>query len=199
MTRGLLLVLEGIDGVGKSTQADALEAWLREAGREVVRSKEPTDGPHGRALRQSMIHGRLAPRQELDLFLADRRQHVTELIEPSLAAGRCVVLDRYYFSTVAYQGARGFDPDALLAENEAFAPAPDALFVLDMPAAASVGRIRAQRDGVDTFEVPEALERSRALFLSLAERLPYAIVLDATAPRDEIQAAIRARVTALLS
>jgi dTMP kinase len=197
---GLLIVIEGIDGVGKSTQANGLEAWLRENGHAVVRSKEPTDGPFGRKLRLSMVEGRLAPREELDLFLADRRQHVEELIAPTLAAGTHVLLDRYYFSTVAYQGARGFDPVDLLAENEAFAPAPDALLLLDMPAANSVARIRAERGaGVDTFEVPEALERSRKIFLELAQRADYALVLDADAPREEIQAAMRAHVGALLS
>ncbi len=196
----MLLVIEGIDGVGKSTQADALQAWLEGAGLDVVRSKEPTDGPHGRELRRSMVEGRLPPRQELDLFLDDRREHVAQLIGPALSAGRIVLLDRYYFSTVAYQGARGFEPDALLAENEAFAPAPDALFILDMPAAVSVARIRAERgDGVDTFEVPEALERSRSIFLDLAKRADYALVIDADATRDAIQDAMQARVRALLS
>lgn len=194
------MVFEGIDGVGKSTQADGLQNWLVEQGLEVVRSREPTDGPYGKKLRASMAEGRLEPRAELDLFLADRREHVRDLIRPSVAAGRVVVLDRYYFSTVAYQGARGFEPEALLAENESFAPEPDALFILDMPAEDSVARIRAHRGaGVDTFEVPEALEKSRAIFLALAQAKPYATVLDARADRDAIQGQIRDVMSQLLT
>ena len=107
---GLLIVIEGIDGTGKSTHARRLAEWMEMKGRHPVVSREPTDRPWGRKLRDSAASGRLSPQEELDCFLRDRSQHVEELIAPSLAAGRDVILDRYYFSTMAYQGARGFDP-----------------------------------------------------------------------------------------
>ena len=106
---GLFIVLEGIDGAGKSTQIRCLTEKLAASGRPPVVSREPTDGPHGRRLRESATRGRLSAEEELATFLADRREHVSNLILPSLAAGKVVVLDRYYFSTAAYQGARGFD------------------------------------------------------------------------------------------
>ncbi len=199
VSTGRLIVFEGIDGVGKSTQVGALKTWLEAIGHEVVRSKEPTDGPHGRKLRQSMAQGRLEPREELDLFLADRRQHVEELIAPALNRGAIVILDRYYFSTVAYQGARGFDPSELRAENEEFAPPPDLLVILDMPACDAIDRIRESRGGsTDTFESFDALKRSRSIFLSLGEDLPFAVVLDARASPEVIQAAVRRSTAPLL-
>jgi len=191
---GCLIVFEGIDGVGKSTQANALADALTARGYEVVRSREPTHGPYGQRIRQSQTNARLGPDEELELFLLDRREHVDTLIAPSLAAGRIVILDRYYFSTIAYQGARGFELAELKARNEAFAPAPDLLFILDLAPEAGLRRIQELRgDALDTFETPALLERSRAIFLDLAT-LPYARRVDAG---DDVEA-IRARIIALV-
>src|SRR4051812_21288936 len=96
----VLIAFEGIDGSGKSTQAAMLGAWLNGQGREVVLTKEPTNGPHGTRLRQPFMAGRLSPREELDCFVADRREHVESLIKPALARGAVVIVDRYYYSTV---------------------------------------------------------------------------------------------------
>lgn len=184
---GLLIVLEGIDGAGKTTQADRLQAWLEEQGHRVTRSREPTQGPYGQKLRRSMSEGRLSPDEELDLFLKDRKDHVERLINPTRAKGDSVLLDRYYFSTIAYQGARGYDPADLQARNEAFAPAPDLLFILDLSPEVSLERIRHSRgDAPDTFEVPELLRKSRGIFLALAQKLPYAHVIDATKDPEHI-------------
>ena len=102
----MFIVFEGIDGTGKSTQVRLLAKALRELGQEVVTSKEPTDGPVGTRLRQSAEKGRLSPQEELDLFHQDRRDHVQSLIAPALERGDTVIVDRYFFSTMAYQGAR---------------------------------------------------------------------------------------------
>ncbi|MCX7017301.1 MAG: dTMP kinase, partial [Candidatus Sumerlaeota bacterium] len=123
--RGLLVVLEGIDGTGKSTQARRLAEALEARGHTTRVLREPTDGPHGSELRRMAREGRTDPQRERALFIADRREDVERNIRPALARGEIVVMDRYYFSTVAYQGARGLDPDELRAENEAFAPKPD--------------------------------------------------------------------------
>lgn len=196
---GRLIVFEGIDGGGKSTQLQTLAERLASTGREVVCSREPTRGPHGMALRRSMAEGRLDPDEELRLFLADRREHVETLIAPALARGALVLLDRYYFSTVAYQGARGLDQGALLSSNEAFAPAPDLLVILDLDPEDGLTRVRKGRGQTpDTFEVPELLTRSRQIFLTLAARLPYAHVIDALNPAEDVSAAIYEHVEPLL-
>lgn len=169
MPTELFIVIEGIDGTGKSTQAKRLAEWFRARGRDVVLSREPTDGPWGAKVRESAATGRLAPEEELEYFLNDRRQHVEELIKPALAAGKVVILDRYYFSTMAYQGARGFDPAAIRERNEAFAPQPDLLLILDLEVDQALTRIGVRGDTANEFEKRENLEYCRNVFLSLAD------------------------------
>jgi dTMP kinase len=142
-----------------------------------------------------MAEGRLTPGEELDLFIKDRRDHVESLIQPALKRGEVVILDRYYFSTIAYQGARGHDPEALRALNESFAPAPDLLIVLDLHPAQSLERIRGGRgESPDTFEVPELLMKSRDIFLRLAAQLSFAHVIDAALESDTIADQVSALV-----
>jgi dTMP kinase len=189
MPEGLFIVLEGIDGTGKSTQTRRLGEWFISQGREVVLSREPTDGPWGRKLRESAATGRLSPQDELQYFLNDRRQHVEEKIAPALAAGKVVILDRYYFSTMAYQGARGFDPAEIRRMNEAFAPAPDLLLILDLDVDTAHDRIGHRGDSTNEFEKHESLTRCREIFLSLKDE-PFARVIDSNAPLDEVSARI---------
>jgi dTMP kinase len=166
---GIFIVFEGIDGTGKSTQVKRLGDWFTAQGREVVLSREPTDQPWGKKLRESAATGRLSPEDELQYFLNDRRQHVEELISPSLAAGKVVILDRYYFSTMAYQGCRGFDPAEIRRKNEAFAPVPDLLLIMDLDVDAALERIGTRGDTANEFEKRESLERCREIFLSLKD------------------------------
>lgn len=181
---GFLLVLEGIDGSGKSTLMRALAAHLRARGLAVVTSREPTDGPHGTALRQSAKAGRLSLEDELELFLKDRAQHVTELIRPALNRGDIVILDRYYLSSAAYQGARGADPQEIILMNEAFAPRPDLVLLLDLDPLSGSGRILRRGDQLDDFEAVTYQARVRDIFLSLAQ--PYIRRLDAARAPDEV-------------
>ena len=111
-----------------------LAASLKKEGHQVVLTREPTHGPAGQKL-QSYLLGpsrHLSPAEELDLFMADRREHVAQIIKPALERGKVVLTDRYYYSSVAYQGALGLDPHDILAANEAFAPVPDLVFILEL-------------------------------------------------------------------
>lgn len=163
----MLIVIEGIDGTGKSTQSKKLADFFRAKGREVLLSREPTDGPWGKLLRSSAETGRLSPEEELEMFLKDRRQHVLEKINPALKQNQVVILDRYYFSTMAYQGARGFDPEKIRQDNEAFAPIPDLLLILDVEVDVALARIRARGDKANEFEQSQNLKLCREIFLSL--------------------------------
>ena len=169
LTRGCLLAFEGIDGAGKTTQAKLLGDYLRELGLEVVMSKEPTQGPWGQKLRASKTTERMSPAEELDCFLKDRKEHVDELIEPALARGAVVIVDRYYYSTVAYQGARGMDPQALLQQNREFAPKPHLLVLMDLEVETGLKRIHKRGEGQDLFETIENLTKVRQIFQSLDE------------------------------
>lgn len=196
MTQGLFIVIEGIDGTGKSTQARRLGDWFISKGREVVLSREPTDGPWGKKVRETAATGRLSPEDELEYFLKDRRQHVEELIAPALAAGKVVILDRYYFSTMAYQGARGFDPKEIRRKNESFAPMPDLLLILDLDVDKALDRIGARGDTANEFEKRENLERCREIFLSLRDET-FTHVIPSHGTLDEVTERIQSVVTVL--
>lgn len=185
---GLLVAVEGIDGAGKTTQAVLLGKFLERLGLEVVRTKEPTSGPWGTRVRESRFTGRLAPDEELECFLNDRREHVAGLINPALARGAAVIVDRYYYSTVAYQGARGLDPRALLAQNRAFAPKPHLVALLDVEPKLGLQRIHSRGEGQDLFEALDSLTRCRAIFNALDE--PHIARLDASLGEAEVHGAL---------
>lgn len=189
----MLIVFEGIDGVGKTTHSELLAEWFRSKGREVVTSHEPTKGPWGAKLRRSASSGRLSPQDELEYFIKDRRQHVEQLIEPSLAAAKVVILDRYYFSNMAYQGSRGFDPAKIRAENETFAPLPDLLFILDIPVDDALARIGARGDTANEFEKREALTGCREILLNLADEA-FVHVIDSRGSIKDVQAQLRQKI-----
>ena len=167
--KGYLIVIEGIDGTGKSTQATMLAEALRKSGREVVQSFEPTNGPWGKKLRDSATTGRLSIEDELEYFINDRREHVEQLIIPTIKSGGIVILDRYYFSTMAYQGARGIDPEVIRVKNETFAPQPDTLIILDLDVDIALQRIGVRDGQANEFEKRESLDFCRKLFLSLKD------------------------------
>ncbi|KAB2642752.1 MAG: dTMP kinase [Verrucomicrobia bacterium] len=189
----MFIVIEGIDGTGKSTQVQLLAEWFAAQGREVLTSREPTDGPWGKKLRDSAASGRLEPAQELEYFLKDRRQHVEEVIAPALAAGKVLILDRYYFSTMAYQGARGFDPAEIRRRNEEFAPPPDLLLILDLEVTTAHQRIGLRGDTNNAFEQRDALDRCRQIFLSLKDE-PFASIIPCNTSITEVAARLQQAV-----
>lgn len=185
---GVLLAFEGIDGAGKTTQASLVATWLEGSGLEVVRTKEPTDGPEGQRLRDSASTGRLTIDEELAAFISDRREHVQNVILPALKSGKVVIVDRYYFSNAAYQGARGMDPGEILRVNEAFAPAPDLLILLEIDASTGVRRVAARGDKGNLFEREEDLRKCAAIFADI--KFPNLLRIDGGWSREEIFAEI---------
>lgn len=146
VSRGKLIAFEGIDGSGKSTQLKRLAQRLRDAGSDVVETREYTDGPIGRKIGEMARSGeRVAPELELQWFMQDRREHVAEVVSPALERGQVVLTDRYTLSSVAYQGARGLDCKQILADNEAEFPLPDLALVFTLPADEGMERIRARK------------------------------------------------------
>jgi dTMP kinase len=167
--RGRLIVVEGIDGAGKSTQVARLATALRERGVTVTVSREPTDGPWGKKIRASAATGRMPLDEELAAFIEDRKEHVATLIRPALERGETVLLDRYYYSTIAYQGARGGDTAAIRRANEAIAPKPHLALLIDFDPEQALRRIREARGGVpDEFEKLDELAAIRHIFLQEA-------------------------------
>jgi dTMP kinase len=197
MKHGRLIVFEGIDGAGKSTQARMLVRKLRARGRDVVSLREPTRGWYGRELRvKAKTAGSLTPAQELDLFVKDRRENVARNIRPALRAGKTVILDRYYFSTIAYQGAKGLDPARIRAMNERFAPKPDLVFILDLGPETGLFRIAGRKSRDMLFEREGYLRRVRRLFRSFAG--PRFVHLDGRGDKRGLGKEILARTEAVL-
>ena len=200
LARGILVALEGIDGTGKSTQARCLAAIFREQGYAVSLLREPTVSPWGRRLREAMQTGHrlLAPSQELDLFLHDRRYDVAVHIEPALAARQLVLMDRYYFSTIAYQGALGIAPEHIQRLNEAFAPVPDLVFVLLAPPAQALERIRQARGQAgDAFEREDYLATVDDIYRTLTGRHIHPI--DASQPFEVVTPIMRQEIQEVLN
>jgi dTMP kinase len=192
--RGQLIAFEGIDGCGKSTQLGLLAAAAAAHGLDPLSTHEPTDGPFGRRIREMARSGRrIAPEQELQWFVEDRRTHVAELIEPALQAGRLVLSDRYYLSSVAYQGARGLDWARILADSEAEFPRPDLALILEIAPEGGLERV-AGRGGTaePAFEDIDFLRRVAAMF-AVIER-DYVVRLDATGRPEEVHERVRSLV-----
>ena len=189
--RGLFLVVEGIDGAGKTTQVRMLGEALRNAGREVVVSHEPTDGPWGKKARQSARSGRMSLEDELHAFIEDRKQHLRELILPSLDAGKVVLLDRYFYSTIAYQGARGMEVSDLTERMKAFARVPDRVYLLDLSPTEALRRISQSRgEAPNLFEKEENLIAVRGIFQQLAQQEECMLVVDSSGGEAEIHTEI---------
>jgi dTMP kinase len=195
--RGLLVVLEGIDGSGKTTQARRLLRRLRRRGRKAAFFREPTRGKWGREIRRQAVRAdSLTPDEELELFVKDRRENVAKNLRPALAAGKVVVLDRYYFSTIAYQGAKGLDTGRIRRLNESFAVPPDLVIVLDVDAGAGLARIRGRKTRDELFEREDYLVRVRDIFRSF--RGPRIVHLDGRLDPRAVARAIWQNVEPLL-
>ena len=180
----MLINLEGIDGCGKSTQTILLQKKLEELGEKTVVLKEPTNGPHGQKL-WDVLHGkRKATNEEiLEFFILDRKQHVNEKIQPALDDGTIVLMDRYYYSSMAYQVAGGLDVEYIRNKHD-FAPNPDIVLIFDLPVSTALERVRGHSEA-DEFEKEEHLEKVREAYLNL-ESDPLVRIVDSVRTPEEI-------------
>jgi dTMP kinase len=196
------VVVEGGEGVGKSTQVARLASALRADGRDVVITFEPGDTPVGRELRAVLLHAEsdLDPRAELFLLIADRAQHVAEVIRPALERGAVVVCDRYTPSSLAYQGiARDLGVEAVeqlsaWAENGV---TPDVVIVLDLPDDVADARVAADRDRFE--RAGDGFHgRVREAYRRLAAERGWPLV-DASGTPDAVAERVLAAVSAHIS
>jgi dTMP kinase len=197
----MFIVLEGGEGSGKSTQAERLASWMTDQGHEVVSTFEPGDTKLGAQTRDLLLHGDapLDARTELLLMLADRAQHVTEVIRPALARRAVVISDRYSPSTLAYQGVgRGLGV-AAVEQMDSVATGglvPDVVVVLDVPDDVADARVAAERDRFERAG-DEFHARVRAAYRELAAERGWRVVDGSGAP-DDVELRIREAVTRAL-
>jgi dTMP kinase len=217
MNKGLLIVFEGIDGTGKSTQMSLLARYLRKKGFAVIETREPTNGQFGQQIRALYTNRKgVSPEQELELFLADRQEHVQNVLTPALQEGKIVLCDRYFLSTAAYQGvvdrpsaaaipgasntepamAVGFSPAEIIAKNN-FAPAPDLALLFCASPRLGIERITKGRgDTLNDFEQEATLQKVAAIFDSLD--LPYIKRINASGSITSIHQSVLQAVTPFL-
>lgn len=193
MKKGVLIAIEGIDGAGKSVIASELVKFLTDLGYEALLLKEPTDSIYGQKI--TSFKERLPAEEELKLFLLDREIDVRERILPALREGKVVVMDRYYYSNIAYQSARGIEPDRIRELNEKFAPKPDLVIILDLSPESALKRIKT-RGKLTAFENVEYLEKVRENFLKLVDE--NAVVVNAEKPLEEVKKEVFTIIKAFL-
>jgi len=196
----MFLSIDGIDGCGKSTQAQRLCEWLRGQGREVVACRDPGSTPLGEAVRGLLLdrHDLLIDRRsEMLLYMAARAQLVEQIIRPALAAGQTVVADRYLLANVVYQGyGGGLDVPTLWEVGRVATGGllPDLTIVLDLPLAAAAARLRRTLDRMERQDA-SFHARVRQGFLDEAARQPDRIVvISADRPMEAVEADVRAAV-----
>ena len=170
MNSGILIAFEGIDGTGKSTQCRMLSELLTKNKISNIVFAEPTKGKWGMKIRKLLSEGRkcISPEEELEWFINDRKEDVEINIQPALNAGKVVLMDRYYFSTAAYQGALGFDPQEIKADNENFAPQPDRVLIFHNSPEKSLQRIEFSREKKSAFEKRDYLIDVQNIFKSFS-------------------------------
>lgn len=203
---GIFITLEGGDGSGKSTQSRLLAEWCEQQGREVVFSREPGGTPLGEQLREIVLHstGYMTPRTEALLYAADRAQNIATVVRPALERGAVVIQDRYIDSSVAYQGAGRVLGATEVRDLSMWATeslVPDLTVVLDLDPATGRTRLDESRTRFDRLEAEklEFHQLVRAAYLDMAAAEPSRfLVLDATLPPTELNAAIVARIDSLM-
>ena len=177
----MLIVIEGIDGSGKTTQAKMLHDELVERGFDVVLLYEPTSSKYGSLIREKLRNGKYTPSELYRLFLKDRELHAGK-IRRYLAEGKIVILDRYYMSTIAYQGAQGIPIDRIIRDHMQM-PTPDIVVILDVDPEVALSRIKAK----DSFERLDFLQKVRSIYLKMRELLVnvcHIFVVDANRPPE---------------
>ena len=199
MSRGLFVVLAGIDGSGKTTQASRLAAWFRDGGRETVLTRAPGATPIGLEMRRLLLRDRIheGVGTEAMMFMVDRAEHVEKVVAPALARGAVVVCDRYTESTLAYQapGLPGDGEATILAIHDAMGwPHPDLTLHLRVDPAIAQARIAA-RGGEDRDPDGARLANLAATYDRLIDgRRGAAARVDADGDEDEVHVGLVAAV-----
>lgn len=186
--KGVFIVFEGIDGSGKTSQTFLLKEFLDKKGYDVILLREPTEGAWGKKIRTLLSNGRkgVSPEEELNLFIEDRKENINKNILPAIKGNKIIVQDRYYFSSIAYQGALGIDPRQIRAMNEAFAIKPDLLFYLEIKSALGLKRIdKSRKEKRDTFEKKLYLDKVKKIFDSFQD--PFIIKINGSLSSNSVQ------------
>lgn len=202
MNKGLFIVIDGIDGSGKSDTTKMLQDYLflKNKNYRILATMEPSNGYYGKQIREILSkekNPKSNSKRLMELFLKDRQQHLKNTIEPFLRNSNgnkinIVVCDRYYYSTIAFQGAQGIDTNKLIGKNKKFRK-PDIAFILDLEPSVALKRIEHREK--EKFEQLEFMKRIRANFLKLPELLKDNIkIIDSSKPLRKVFSDIKKEI-----
>lgn len=206
MKSGIFIVIEGIDGSGKSTIAQQLFSYLsRKLGKEkVILTSEPTDSEHGKELRE-LLKTDQSPEANLkrclELYVLDRQHHLEKVIDPALKSGKWVICDRYKYSTIVYQSLQGASIDTILELHKGMR-VPDMIFILKIPAEAALQHISAdkKREQPEKFEKLDFLQKAAKKFQDLPDILPHEefIFIDSSKSISHVMKEVKKKIDLML-
>ena len=196
----MFLVLEGIDGSGKTTHARMLYEYFKGKGKNCVLTDEPTSGTIGIIIKGFLRQkSGISPTALQLLFASDRAEHVEKFIVPELKSGTNIIMDRYVASTVAYGAASGLDKDWLISINSKFRM-PDITLLLDIDPTVSMKRKFPNPDEseVELFESVSLLEKVRKTYLELANKYDNYFIIDASKSKEAVEQAILNKIESII-
>ncbi len=198
--KGFFIVFDGLDGSGKGTLIESVKRYLLGTGApsgKLFLTAEPTKGFYGKKVREllaSNVNPEVNAKSFLDLYVADRKEHVEREILPALKKGKIILCDRYKYSTFVYQSLQGM-PMAEIRNLHKSLPVPDCVFILDVPAELALKRISSdsKRSAREVFENEGFLNRVRRQFLSIEDVFPdeNIFIIDSSSSREEVLSEVR--------
>lgn len=200
--KNLFIVFDGLDGSGKGEMIKRLKAYLDEKKElKILVTREPTDGSYGKDIKK-LLREEKDPKNGAEeclvWFVEDRREHLTNEIEPFLEKGGIVICDRYYYSTIAFQHTQGIEMEKVISENMNFRT-PDITFILDLPAEIALERVDKRGEAKEKFEQLEFMEELRKNFLKLNDVLDDNIkVIDASKSKEEVFEQIKEEIDKII-
>jgi dTMP kinase len=192
--KGVFICIEGLDGSGKTTQAQILTERLSRS-HNAVYTTEPSHGTTGTFIREYCLYKekRLPIATEALMFAADRVEHVENEIKPALAEGKLVICDRYIYSSLAYQGSAGLSLDWIKKINS-YALQPDFAVFIDVPAGRVLERLQRKKSVMETLEIQQKVRKAYLKFVKKGEL----ILIDGDKPKNEVADALHSKVLSLL-
>jgi len=197
---GKFIVIEGLDGSGKSAQVDLIIDFLKENGKDVVVTREPTtESESGRKVRQALRKEIVVEPLELQkLYVQDRKEHLENKVIPALREGKFVVSSRYAFSTFAYGYSDGLDVDLLVKLNEEFL-LPDLTIIVDVKPESCIERIEGRGEPVELFEKLEKLAKVNEIYKKINTMFKNVVVVNGERTIPEVFEEIKTEVIKILN
>jgi dTMP kinase len=197
--QGKFIVVEGLDGSGKSAQVDLLINFLKEKGKDVVVTKEPTlESEAGKKIKQALRKEIVVEPLELQkLYVQDRKEHLENKVTPALKDGKFVVSSRYAFSTFAYGYSDGLDVDLLVKMNDNFL-LPDLTIIIDVDPKSCIERIENRGEPKELFEKLEKLMKVNEIYKKIVDMFENVVIINGERPMPEVFEDIKKEVIKLL-